>query len=351
MKSETRDYKIDIIRGIAILMVIFGHTITTNNLVGVDNSILYKVIFSIQMPLFFLISGYLASASKPIMGYSTFVRIIRKRTATYLFVWFVWSFFVRGLLIDRWVLANILSNAINLLEDPSTGYWFLISIWFISIFWIIADYLSNKLKFNDKTKYFYRFGLFICFIAILIVIGLKVGFNYFAIKYTIYYSAFYLIGASYYHIKEFTNRIKFYQLFSNLTIFLSIVYYGVSVINFNSFLADDSITSIVIRITNSLAGCIILIYAVSAAYNKANNSQKEAIFNYLKIAGVNSLGLYVTHYLFLNTIILENSTNLNSLLGIGISLINFMITMILSSLLVYILMLNKYTRILFFGKN
>lgn len=67
---QSRNYLIDIIKGIAILLVVIGHNIQY----GSDSSLrltgdffehpLYKFIYSFHMPLFTLISGYLCHIRK-----------------------------------------------------------------------------------------------------------------------------------------------------------------------------------------------------------------------------------------------------------------------------------------------
>lgn len=56
--KRIRDDRIDVMRGIAILLVVLQHSIGSSNIVG-------KSILSFHMPLFFVISGYLA---KPLGG-------------------------------------------------------------------------------------------------------------------------------------------------------------------------------------------------------------------------------------------------------------------------------------------
>ena len=59
-----RNALVDVIRGLAILIVILGHTISYNNIEGYENSIIFKVIWSLQMPLFMVISGYITKYSR-----------------------------------------------------------------------------------------------------------------------------------------------------------------------------------------------------------------------------------------------------------------------------------------------
>ena len=57
---KQRDVSIDIAKGVAILSVIIGHCVLTNNIVA-------HVIYSFHMPLFFLFAGYFYR-QKPIAG-------------------------------------------------------------------------------------------------------------------------------------------------------------------------------------------------------------------------------------------------------------------------------------------
>ena len=70
--AKVRDTRIDFIRGEAILMVILGHTISNNGIVGFESSGLYRIIFALQMPLFILISGFVTVYSKPINSVKSF---------------------------------------------------------------------------------------------------------------------------------------------------------------------------------------------------------------------------------------------------------------------------------------
>ena len=60
---KERNESLDCLKGIAILLVMFGHVQVHNHM---TDPYLYDVIKSIQMPMFFLISGYLAGTGKKI---------------------------------------------------------------------------------------------------------------------------------------------------------------------------------------------------------------------------------------------------------------------------------------------
>ena len=60
--SMQRNKAVDAVKGVAILRVMLGHSIVLNGLNETDPYI-YDVIKSVQMPLFMLVSGVLASYS------------------------------------------------------------------------------------------------------------------------------------------------------------------------------------------------------------------------------------------------------------------------------------------------
>jgi fucose 4-O-acetylase-like acetyltransferase len=58
---DKRETWVDVVKGIAIYMVVFGHCIQYATPIDYDyeGSILFRLIYGFHMPLFMLISGYL----------------------------------------------------------------------------------------------------------------------------------------------------------------------------------------------------------------------------------------------------------------------------------------------------
>jgi len=73
-----RNITIDAARGIAILMVILGHIITINT-INYENTILFKIIWTIQMPLFMIISGYVTAYSQSIYTFKQLLKYLQKK--------------------------------------------------------------------------------------------------------------------------------------------------------------------------------------------------------------------------------------------------------------------------------
>lgn len=84
---KERKESLDCLKGIAIVLVMFGHVQVHNRM---TDPYLYDVIKSLQMPLFFLISGYLAGAGTKIRDLAHYRAVMKKRAVSYLLPFFSW---------------------------------------------------------------------------------------------------------------------------------------------------------------------------------------------------------------------------------------------------------------------
>ena len=90
-KTENRNQFVDIMRGIAMLLVVLGHTMTGCT-VDSQKIFLFNIIWSLQMPLFILISGFVTKYSRPISDGKGLWKYVKRRTVAYMLPWAVWSF-------------------------------------------------------------------------------------------------------------------------------------------------------------------------------------------------------------------------------------------------------------------
>ena len=160
MEKKNRNKYIDYLRGIAILFVVLGHTMTGSSQIA-DKNLLYNCIWSVQMPLFFIISGYVTRYSAPILCIDDFLKYLKKRTLAYLLPWFSWTIIVRGFIFKQKSFLNLS----YLLWNMDAGYWFLFTLWLISLIYGIASLLSNKKSKNSKICRL----IICCFIGICIL--------------------------------------------------------------------------------------------------------------------------------------------------------------------------------------
>ena len=87
---EKRNKTIDIIRGFAVFLVLWGHVIqyfTIDGFAFYDNY-LYKLIYSFHMPLFMIVSGYLFFNS---VSKHSFRTLISKRVKSLGWAMIIWG--------------------------------------------------------------------------------------------------------------------------------------------------------------------------------------------------------------------------------------------------------------------
>ena len=81
-KAENRNQFVDIMRGIAMLLVVLQHTMSGCT-VGAENTFVFNIAWSLQMPLFILISGYVTKYSRPISDGKGLWKYVKRRTVAY----------------------------------------------------------------------------------------------------------------------------------------------------------------------------------------------------------------------------------------------------------------------------
>lgn len=145
---KNRDSYFDVVKGVAILLVIIGHSIQcgngeaffTNNLFY--NNILYKVIYSFHMPLFMLISGYFFYFSNN--KYNT-IHLIGNKVRTILIPIISFSFLY--FLLTKFSLSDGIMLSIRRFVWTLFSikiYWFLWAVLSISILLKLVLLLKNE---------------------------------------------------------------------------------------------------------------------------------------------------------------------------------------------------------------
>ncbi len=342
METKQRNNLVDIIRGIAILMVILGHTISNNNITEYENSIIYKIIWTLQMPLFMIISGYITKYSKKIDNIRSLRCYIAKRTFSYILPWMVWTFIIRNILISGRNITELPELCIYIINHMDSGYWFLFCIWHLCIVWGIANYISVKIASKARIAWTVIMSLLIggiSFIA-LIVVG---GVNFLAVKYSIYYLPFYLLGYVSGHIDY--NKIN--RNFYNAAVLIALIIFAISVCRYNIYFSADTISDICIRYISSLSGCVVVIY-ITSEFFKGTHSKLN---RFLATVGRESIGLYLTHYIYLSIIKNNAAVSLYSMEGCISIMLNYVITIMFTLITVYLIKHIKYADMILFGRK
>lgn len=140
-KSNRLEY-VDVMRGIAITLVVVGHLIQFNG-ISTDNPV-FEFIYSFHMPLFFAISGYITQKVTKICSWQKYVLFLKKKTMAIALPFLVWTLFVGNYILrDHWRVVS-LDQMLQSLLHP--GLWFLKSLFFILIVFGLFDLIQNKIN-------------------------------------------------------------------------------------------------------------------------------------------------------------------------------------------------------------
>lgn len=337
---KKRNDHVDIIRGIAILMVVLGHTMSTTAQGYADNW-LYNIIWSLQMPLFFVISGYVTRYGKNPSTFKKFIQYLLKKAGMYMLPWAIWTFFVRALLMRETKFLDIK----YLLFNMDSGYWFLVSLFVICIIYLVSNFVAQKLTKKKVSHNILLVALFAILTVALAAIGLLVGINFLGIKLTLYYIPFFLAGWFYGQIQEKILRSKGWSTALDMVVAISAAAYFFFIFNVNVFGLDDGIKDIVIRAVISSVGCVA-VCGLIAKFPVGENK----ICGSLLFFGKHSLEIYLVHYIFLAIVKFDGVSSIGTLLGTVTVIFAYLCIIALSCLTVYLLNNNRFLKKILFWK-
>ncbi|MBO4219617.1 MAG: acyltransferase [Clostridia bacterium] len=348
-QEKTRNTFVDLMRGVAILLVVLGHTMH-GSVSGAEGTFVYNLIWSLQMPLFMLISGYITRYGRPIRSAEDLGRFLLKRTVSYLLPWTVWTFAVRGLLLGN---TDAVFDLEKLFWHMDTGYWFLISIWIICVIWAVSQFVSAKIAGEGKPVFRIAFaGLFYCVgMGLLAVVGWQTGFSFLTIKQTLYYMPFFFAGYLYGQVRDWLALRRFGWTVIQAAVAISTVAWLVILSRVNLYEIPDTAVYIVIRAAASMAGCIAVCGLGKGLFDQ-QNSRFAALFQRpLRWAGVHSLEIYLAHYPFLYMLSSGSLPDPGSFKGFCAVLTNYLLTLTVMSVLIILLSQNGFLRFALFGKK
>lgn len=221
------------------------------------------------------------------------------------------------------------------------------TIWTINVVFFISEFLSLKIQ-KDKESLKNTIVIWIIFIFgmfILLGIGMIFGLSFLGIKLTLYYMPFYFCGFLYGKYQDKICVLKGSKKVIELVVAISAMVWIYSLIRINLYSLQDSEINIIIRAIVSMTGCIT-IFGLTRNFNIIKNS----VGKFLEWCGMHSLEIYLTHVLVLNLVNSITKYNFNTIEGILVVFVNYVIT--LSMCLIIISMVNKntYLKKMLFGK-
>ncbi len=346
VENKPRNKTVDILRGIAMLMVVLGHTVTGST-VNSESSFLYNIIWTIQMPLFMLISGYVIKYSRPVSTGAGLGRYVIKKTLAYLLPWAVWTFLIRGLIFGRTFVFDIKALAYHM----DVSYWFLFSLWTIALVFGLSQFVAEKASKSKGwlLKLMILGFTYVVGMAALAAIGLTMGLSFFCLKLTLYYMPFFFAGFLYGYLEDLLSRIKAWSFIKECAVAVALVVWMVLLNQFVFFTMGETIVEIAIRAIVSLTGCIAICGLVSGAISISGDGT-GAVKRFLYFVGTHSLEVYLIHYLTLGMVELNPVPEFASAAGLGLIALNFVLTAGVTCLIAYLLSKNKVLKGALFGK-
>lgn len=325
----------------AAVVVVLGHVFALY--ADFENSLLYTIIFSFQIPLFMLVSGFAVVYSKPVQDAAGLLEHLKKRVIALLLPWFIWSAFVYFVFFGSVdIFAYVQATAYRM----EYAFWFLLSLFFIDLFFAMSSYLASLL--NPKKEWLKKAYIIAgCVIAtlLLLIIGSQVGITFLGIKYTAYYIPYYVLGwlaGSFVESKYFP---PFRKYFLNIFLLVMLVVYVVLILNFNVYTMQDTLVNIVIRMCVSGCGCMLML-GMAYKLDETAEARLEKVF---RLPAKYSLELYLVQYFVLHFLSTESYSVL-TVTGFLHCLAYFAIVLSVCGVIIFVININPLAKTLFFGK-
>lgn len=328
-----RNTTIDILKGIAIILVIYAHCIQFGS--GSDylesrfffNNLIFKFIYSFHMPLFMIISGYLFyyTIQKHSFKYNLnsrflglFVPIILWQT--------IWIFLGGGHYMMNHNLLYIINSYLNML-------WFITSVFLNSLIVL----LCNKYAKDSPLLY-----------SVIFIVSLFIP-NYYGYNLYVFMLPYFLCGYFYNKaggLKAVKNRVIIIEFVIFVILFFLFLYHyeindyaytsGTFIIR-NHMISASQINTDLFRWSIGLIGSLCIILLIKLICNINANL---LVLKYLGIIGTKTMGLYIiSTYLFQYFYLLPIKVP-----SYTYYLIECIIVTFISYLLTWLIEQNKYSR-------
>ena len=347
-----RNELIDILKAIAIILVVFAHCMVNGSGQAVlsggsyfDDPV-FKFITSFNMPLFMLISGFLFAFS--VKRHTPF-QVFGKKVKTLLVPLLSWAFVVVAILIaSKFVNERIILSLREIVS--SLVYHFFHGQWFLwAVFWSSVIVLLNRSLFNDS--YFVYLAIFVLTFSLPDYHNLalyKFMYPYFVVGY--------LFNKVEYSKKEsFKTKIEgALPIFISWLVFilLLLVYDHDSYIYTSGYrvIRDSGFDAVQLyvdlyRFTIGFAGSVAVILTTIHLFPHF----REGLRKTLAYIGANSLGIYILSNVIFNDHLLRTFSIRFTGINYGVALLEAMAVIIVTLLVSYLIKKNQMMNLLFLG--
>ena len=337
--TKARIEFIDIIKGLAIILVVIGHTSPNKTEILPYKSLIY----AFHMSLFFILSGMFVATSRENYSLQTLKDFSHKN-----FIALVVPFMIWGTIYMNFSFSNLVylcfGSWINFAHIHT-----LTSLWFIVVLFVARIYIELFYMLVNKLKLKMQYAVFVA-IPIFFALGfclphhndvLTQNGNFLSYDIAFVAAGFMLIGSLIKPcIKKLVNIKNIYLILLMLVSSLLFIY-GFSLTDYTHefvLMANAVYPNIPAFLFCSLTGSLSIISAGILIYKIPI---KKRILNFL---GQNTLGVFLVHRHFVVAFLtfLQTNTNLNRL---SINTVVTIASLIIASLIV--VLINRYAPIMF----
>lgn len=148
MTKERLQY-IDVAKALCILLVVIGH-ILQFNFKGNGSDTAFNFIYSFHMPVFMLLSGYVAALSKKRIDRHEAANFISKKFRSLVVPFFVWGLLITPFVIRQLHQADFIPTAKQLVLNPSCGAWFIVVLFCIQMSFLLFKLISQRINIKAR---------------------------------------------------------------------------------------------------------------------------------------------------------------------------------------------------------
>lgn len=321
---------VDSLKGILIILVVFGHAIQETMKSGCFDNHLWNIIYSFHMPAFMAVSGYL---NYQIGGGTRRLSTIWRRFQQLMIPFVVWA--IIELLIKP---PYSIESIVNVFLYPDGSFWFLWVLFFITVIFYGSDWIANRLHIRQE---------WIVLMVCLALAGLMVfiDFRMFGFQFIAYYFLFYTTG---YYIHKYEEKLpKRKILLLVLTCVWAVLAWFWNMHKLPSFLSSVPLPQTMMQYAYRFVTALIAVYVLFGVSPQLLKADAPANKPFVRLGQI-SLGIYTTHILLMPFIIkglmlLTSNTT-------AIIVASFVIGLVISWLLVLALSKWKVSSRILLGK-
>lgn len=308
-----RDDLLDIAKGIGIMLVVLGHTLQ-RFYTDFDHNIVFRMIYSFHMPLFFFISGAVLCikndfTQRPYQANQLhftqtqlFINRCKKSFLHLMVPFLVWTIilFFTGKIYEQvgffgWILMVIKSADFSL--------WFLIAIFHCLFFFYTSQYLFSVLRFDISPKFSrltsqHKQILFLVTSLLFFVVAAKLLPNWLGVSFFKHYYPYIIFGGMWQvyfrHISPKLSSILALLIFCLLAPYWYRIEPNPMSATFSGFIFP-TYSEVLYKLTVALSGTLTTLTLASLIQNAKFGGLKKT-FTY---CGTMSLGIYAFHSHFL----------------------------------------------------